>query len=340
MRIGVAWEPGANACYRAADPMNALAARGHEIVPPPDGRGELDPRRLAGCDVVHVYRRANDDARRVLRQLAQSGVAITYDNDDDLSALPKESTTFRTHGGLEGQRIFNVTVKAGRMAGVMTTTSDVLADAYLRAGVPHVEVIENSINPAIARPRYRHDGVVVGWVAATEHHADAARLRIVDALERVLAAHPEVRVETIGVSLGLSERHANTRHVDLVELPARMASWDIAIAPLVDIPWNRARSDIKLKEYAASGIPWLASPVGPYAALGEQQGGRLVEDEGWFDALDRLVSRPRERRRLARRGSRWAAAHTIDATADRWEGVLRQALIYRRASAPPVRLVG
>jgi len=41
-------------------------------------------------------------------------------------------------------------------------------------------------------------------------------------------------------------------------------------------------------EYAASDLPWLALPVGPYAGLGEEQGGGLVDD-AWFDALERVV---------------------------------------------------
>jgi hypothetical protein len=59
--------------------------------------------------------------------------------------------------------------------------------------------------------------------------------------------------------------------------------------------------------------------------LGEQQGGRLVPDGGWFEALDRIVSRPRERRRLSRKAQRWAKRQTIDAIADRWEEVFVQA---------------
>jgi glycosyltransferase involved in cell wall biosynthesis len=108
-----------------------------------------------------------------------------------------------------------------------------------------------------------------------------------------------------------------------------VGGFDIGIAPIADLPGNRARSDIKVKEYAASGVPWLASPVGPYVGLGEPEGGRLVPDDGWFEALDRLVSRRRERKRLGRRGERWAKGQTIDAGADRWESVFLDASAYR-----------
>lgn len=325
MRIGVAWEPGANANYRAVDPMNAMGRRGHEIVGPPDDQGELDLRRLLSCDVVHVYRRANDDARRVLTELNRAGVPFTYDNDDDLSEMPKESATYKTHGGLNAQRIFGMTVKAACMARVVTTPSEVLADKYVRGGAKRVEIIENQVNPAWPRPRMAHEGIVIGWVAAHEHRADAERLRIREVLLDVLAKHPDVRVECIGVNLGLPERYKHDAWVPLPQLPARMGGWDIGIAPMVDIPWNRARSDIKLKEYAASEVVWLASPVGAYRALGEKQGGRLVADSDWLSALDAVIAGNRARRKLAANGRKWAKRQTIDAVADRWERLLQDA---------------
>jgi len=113
--------------------------------------------------------------------------------------------------------------------------------------------------------------------------------------------------------------------VEFTDLPDRIGGFDIGIAPLADIAWNHARSDIKLKEYAASGVPWLASPVGPYLGLGEGEGGRLVPDDGWFEALDRLVSRPRERRKLSKKASAWAKRQTVDAAAERWERVFSEA---------------
>jgi glycosyltransferase involved in cell wall biosynthesis len=137
----------------------------------------------------------------------------------------------------------------------------------------------------------------------------------------VVEKHESVRVECIGVDLGLPERYRHHSTVPFKELPRRIGGFDMGIAPMVDITFNQGRSDIKLKEYAASGVPWLASPVGPYLGLGEEQGGRLVPDEGWFEALDRLVSQGRERRRLGREGKKWAKTQTIDAMADRWERV-------------------
>jgi glycosyltransferase involved in cell wall biosynthesis len=319
MRLGVVWESNNNAHYRAIDPMRAMERRGHEVVWPADGKGRPDLMRLGGCDVVHVYRRCEQNTLDVLARLARSGTAITWDTDDDLTAIPKESPVYSRTGGLTARRIFAQTVKAAKLARSVTTTNELLASKYRRAGVERVDVIGNYLAPKVSRPRRRHDGVVIGWIAGLEHRADVARIPVADALRRLMAEHQGVRVECIGVDLNLRERYRHDARVPFRELPRRMAAWDIGIAPLANIPINRTRSDIKLKEYAASRVVWLASPVGPYAGLGEEQGGRLVPDDGWFEALERLVTQRRERRRLARHGRAWAKRQTVDAVADRWE---------------------
>lgn len=320
MRLGLVSEAKSpNAFYRAIGPLTAMEGRGHEVIWPASDEGTGDPRQLATCDVVHVYRRADDETRRMLSKLMRSGVPITYDNDDDSTAAPKQSPVYREVGGFKGQRIFLATVQVARWAGLFTTTSDVLAEKYRRAGVERIQVIGNYLMAESFGSRRRHDGIVVGWVAAGEHREDAARIEIADALRRLTAKHETVRVECIGVNLALPERYRHDGFVPFFELPARVSGFDVGIAPLADTTFNRARSDIKLKEYAAAGVPWLASPVGPYVGLGEQQGGRLVADDGWFEALDHLVTHDRERRRLARRAEKWAKSQTIAAIAARWE---------------------
>jgi hypothetical protein len=319
MRLGVVWESNNNAHYRAIDPMKAMEQRGHDVAWPADGKGAPELSRLGGCDVVHVYRRCDDATLGVLARLARSGTAITWDTDDDLTAIPKESPVYKTTGGLKARQIFAQTVKAARLARCVTTTNELLAAKYRRAGIGSVEVIGNYLAPKVSRRPRRHEGMVIGWVAGLEHRADVARIPVADALRRLIAEHEDVRVECIGVDLALGERYRHDPRVPFRELPRRVGAWDIGIAPLADIPMNRTRSDIKLKEYAASRVVWLASPVGPYAGLGEEQGGRLVPDDGWFEALERLVTNRRERRRLARKARAWAKPQTVDVVAERWE---------------------
>lgn len=319
MRIGVVFVPCHNAQYRAVFPANAMVQRGHELVFSPTTDGSADLRLLSRCDVVHVYRRSDRQTLKVLKALQRSRTPMIFDNDDDHTVVPEESPNYDEWRGGKGQRIFAATVAAARMAHTMTTTNEVLAERYRQAGIRRIEVIGNYLAPAIPRPRAAHDGLVIGWIAGGEHYADVARIDIADALQRLVAKHPNVRVECIGVDLRLARNYRHDPEIPFHDLPERIGGFDIGIAPLADIACNRARSDIKLKEYAASGVPWLASPVGPYRGLGELEGGRLVPDDCWFEAMDRLASNPGERVRLGQNAQVWALTQTVDAVAGRWE---------------------
>ncbi len=91
---------------------------------------------------------------------------------------------------------------------------------------------------------------------------------------------------------------------------------------------------MKLKEYAVCGVPWLASPVGPYLGMGEKQGGRLVADDDWAAALDRLVTRGRERGKLAKKSRAWGERQWAVRNLDVWEAALQEAIERARARTP------
>jgi hypothetical protein len=326
VRIGAAFEPTAAAFYRGKYPLEAMMRRGHEIVWPAHHSGEAKVEEFDGCDVVYVFRRSEDPLRRALAPLVARGVGLVWDTDDDLSAVPRRSPNYKEIGGLRGQQRFAETVRMARLAHLMLASTETIKAKYERSGIEGIEVVENYLPPRIRRRRARHDGLVIGWIAGGEHTEDALALGLRETLERVLARHPDVRVETIGVDLGLGgDRYVRHAMVHFNDLPQHMAYYDIGIAPLIDIPFNAARSNIKVKEYAASGVPWLASPRAPYRPLGEREGGLLVEDDAWEAALEELIGNKRRRGQLARAGKSWAKTQRIDQVADRFERLLRTA---------------
>jgi hypothetical protein len=325
VRIGAAFEPTAAAYYRGVYPLEAMMRRGHDIVWPAHNSGDAKLRELEDCDVIYVFRRSEEPLRRALAPLVARGVGLVWDSDDDLSAIPRRAPNYKTNGGIRGQRRFAETVRIARLAHLVTTSTETIKAKYEGEGVGAIEVVENYLPPRIRRSRERHDGLVIGWIAGAEHTEDAIALGLRETLQRVLSRHPDVRVETVGIDLGLNERYVRHVSAHFNALPQHMARYDIGIAPLVDIPFNAARSNIKVKEYAASGVPWLASPRASYRDLGEREGGQLVEDDGWETALEDLIRDKRRRKTLARAGKSWAKTQRIDGVADRFERLLRTA---------------
>ena len=75
--------------------------------------------------------------------------------------------------------------------------------------------------------------------------------------------------------------------VPLFELPTVYANFDVGIVPLNDIPFNRAKSFIKGLEYAAAGIPFVASDLPEYKYLSEFGVGRVASNQKqWESHLD------------------------------------------------------
>jgi glycosyltransferase involved in cell wall biosynthesis len=335
MRIGVIYKEEAriNAQYRALMPAKTLMRRGHELVCYGPSSDALPMKELSQCDLVHVYRAAEPKLIAALKQLREDGVALSWDNDDDLTLLPKDSPSYRKMGGLIAERDFVWQMRAIKLAHLVTTSSAALAEKFRRVGGNHVAIIDNYLpRDFLFGRRKRHDGLVVGWTAGLEHRADARMLGFEPVLQQILADHPQVRVVTLGLKLNIShERYEHRRSVEFLRLPQVIREFDIGLAPLADIPFNRSRSTIKAKEYAAAGVPWLASPVGQYTSLGPSQGGRLVSDDEWYGAISELIRHRRQRKLLGTRARLWAHQQAIRHNIDRWEREFEAAI--RRARA-------
>lgn len=334
MRIGALNNPElVNSNYRSYQPLAAVARRGgHEVVRNQRGR-PLSLRELLRCDVVHVHRVADAGTRSAVHRLQDAGIGIVWDNDDDLTAIPRWNPNYHRLG-VAGRRDRAAGIRDMlRLADVVTTPSSVLAEQFRALGARDVRVIENHLPPAFmaSRRRQAREGIVIACAGALEHQADYQRLQLREVLSSLLDEHSDVRVLCVGVALDLpSDRCRQLRRVPFYDLVDVLATADVGIAPLIDIPWNQTRSNVKLKEYAAAGLAWLASPVGPYLGMGGRQGGRLVPDDGWREGLARLIVKTRERRRLAKQGAKWVKQEAIDLHARVWEQALHDAAEHAR----------
>jgi hypothetical protein len=334
LRLAVLPQGTANGRYRAVLPLQELARRGHSVVWPTDP--SFAPLRdgtgppSAGWDALHVQQLHDEEALETMRCVRRAGIALVWDTDDDLSAVTRGSQAWNRLGGRRGiRRHFGQALTAARTAHVVTTTNEHLARVYREHGCEQVVAVENYLAPQdLAHGRKRHQGVVIGITAAGEHEPDVRRMKLGETLERLLERHDGVRVIAVGVDLRLRSEH-RYQYVwgcEIEELIPIESEFDIGLALLCDTPFNRARSNVKLKEYAAAGAMWLASPVGPYAGMGEDQGGLLVRDGEWLPMLEALLTDHDRRRALAARAHAWAKGQTIRAGAARWQAVFRDAV--------------
>lgn len=328
-----------NSIYRSLIPMEALAQRGHQVHV--EERNEVpDPRRFHSFDVVHMWRCYHAPMLVLARALQAANVPIVWDNDDDLTAIPKTNPGYKRIGGLAGQRQLADMTRMMRMASIVTAPSQRLVDRFRQLSGGDARLVENYLPDRFVPPRRRlpRRGFSIGWLAALEHRHDYELLGLRETFLMLLERHPQVVLTTIGLNLTLD--HSRYRHITITpygELPALLSQFDLALAPLADIPFNRARSNVKLKEYGAMGVPWLASPIGAYAEMGAEEGGMLVPDGGWLEALELLVTDGERRKRLATAASAWAQRQTIAHHVDEWETVLQDAIARTQPARPPER---
>jgi glycosyltransferase involved in cell wall biosynthesis len=331
VRIGFVYSGVSNAIYRSIGPADVLARLRNDVLKVGHGAdGRIDPAGLFGCDVVHFYRSSHAEAQRLAAKLQAAGVAIVWDNDDDPRLIPPETRGRIKTTKREIEQEFANQLKMLRRADVVTTTSERLAELYRQSGARKVVRIENYLLPWQRSSRRRsHDGLTIGWVAGFEHRADAMALGISDVLSRVLERHHDARVVTVGAHLDIdSPRYEHRDPIPVTELAACLRAFDIGIAPLADIPMTHARSNVKLKEYAGAGLPWIASDRGPYVGMGPSEGGCLVGDGEWEQGLDRLIASRRERRRLRRRGKAWARSQMVHRHIFQWIEVFEEAVAH------------
>jgi glycosyltransferase involved in cell wall biosynthesis len=323
---------------RLVQPFDVVAAGAADLlVEQVDGRSVLH--RVADMLVCQRHAVATvAEADRLIEHCRRHGMRLVYDLDDDLLDIPDdhpEAASLRARAAvvlrllLAADRVWVATpALASRLAGVR----------------PDAEVVPNALDDRLWQPPppRRADGRIgIVYIGTATHDADLAFLTpVAAALRRRYGAR--IRFEVVGVTTrdlpaGFDRRlpdgdAANASYAGFVEWFGRQR-WEIAVSPLVEGPFNRCKSAIKLMDYAAVGLPIVASRHPEYAAaFGDDHGVFLVENDeaAWVDAFSRLIDDAAAREqagRLAREHCH--ARHTLSRQKD-----FREALI-RGAAAPP-----
>ena len=279
------------------------------------------------ADIFVTQRYAVEDidaADALIRHCRDHRITLLYDLDDDLRHIPRDhpdAVLLRPRARVVSRLI--------RGAGAVWASTPALANtlADLRADV---RVVGNGLDERLwtaPTPPPRHGPLRVLFMGTATHDVDFA------IVESALARLKSVFTESVAIDLlGVSSRPDMPIWLNRVSMPVHATSsypgfvnwmtqqhWDIGIAPLADTPFNRCKSSIKTLDYAALGLPVLASDRDVYrGSLADGPGGWLVPDnEGaWFIALSRLLREGPLRRRLSEGARAAFAGSTLAAQAD------------------------
>ena len=347
--------------YRVQQKRQACAVRGipFVVVRPQASAEVLSQVQLAS--LLIVYRQPMSMLlQEVIAEARRLRVPVVYEADDivyrqdlvaanpNLATLPADLRAAVIAGAAD--------YAAGLRAcdGVISSTRP-LADDMARGVTGPAAVIENGIDAEmwsmargidldLAAGRIRRsegagagggdaaaDGgeVVIGYGSGSRAH-DADLALAAPALARILTEFPQVSLRLFGPVAPPPELVRFSKRIERVPiLPQGEYLWefahaDIALAPLLDVPFNHYKSQVKYAEAGLVRLPLVASPTVYATYVDDGRTGFIADgDEQWYQVLRALVTDPQLRRRVGDAARADITRWDVDgAIADQFEAML------------------
>jgi glycosyltransferase involved in cell wall biosynthesis len=292
------------------------------------------------ADVMLFQRPTKEDSLMVMERAQRHGVKAVVEIDDDVFHVPKDfEAPYKFYGK---KKVREIVATAIENADAITTTTRPLADA-LSAKVKGRKwfVIDNAVDVEHWEEAYTERQsrdrawVTLGWMASGSHKIDAPL--VVNVMKRLMKEHKNLRLHLIGW-VGFKEmgkwidkykkRVVAEQWIKYELLPMCMRDMDIGISPLVDNAFNRAKSSLKVWQYAALGVPSVVSPLDPYnEAIEDGKNGMFAvgnSEESWYDCLKQLILDAEMRERMGAEARKTLLAeHDLRQTAIQWVDVFR-----------------
>ncbi len=262
--------------------------------------GQIDTEQVSSADLVLIQRDFPKHLaayERILALARLEAKPVVLDLDDWLLELPENHPDRISHYYAAG--LFPI-LRAALEADAVTVSTEHLGDQVSRLNNSNW-TLPNYIDEDIwglIPPSQASDGPIqIVYMGGDTHIPD---------VELVTPVLVEVlRRYTGRVALHLVGMHPNPLLSSLPNVTctpfimdyasyARFASeqhFDLAIAPLIDNPFNRCKSSIKCLEYSALGLPAVYSNIPPYTKfVSDGENGLLAStSEEWLQAIVRLI---------------------------------------------------
>ncbi len=303
--------------YRVKHPMLALQALGHQcdLITLDKGGLRVSNAELAG-DLLVLQRQTSDTVFELLDTLpADMRPKTVYEVDDN----PWEWHSWdpiHTELGFEyGKRVREV---MGRCDAVTCSTPTLAMRIRREFPAMPIWVVPNAIDYQVRDWSAVEDreaagtsnNLVLGWTGSVHHTRDGQAL--LQALPTIFDAYPETLflMQCCQSVYGewtrqykLQEYKDRLRWVPplaFVQHPTIYSLFDINLAPLERTKFNACKSDLRLIEGGAHGVPYVASRIEPYVDFHRQSGGiggyLASTPTEWVTGIANLLDGEREAR--------------------------------------------
>lgn len=326
--------------YRMHVPLTELARHGHSVVfrsgGDEEGNKPIVLSEMQGYDIVIGQRFNHYGGLGTWRRARGPFNRLVYEIDDDVfSVTPANWQAFHVYSKPE---IIEAVTHMASVADLITTTTEPLADVMRRkTGNENVAVLPNCVPgwllDAERVPRQRP---AIGWQGGASHGLDVGL--IVGPVRRFLKRFPGWDFRLGGTdfreTFKAGDRAAFTPWIPVYEdAPGYYATidFDIGLAPLLDSEFARAKSNVKVLEYAAKGIPSVASDCAVYRSFIEHgKNGFLVKREHeWLTFMSVLAGDDQLRRQMGEAARETARERIIEKSWARWEAAYEKLFVPR-----------
>lgn len=309
-------QPNGCAWYRCVLPGTELQKRGWVCgvgIPgfnQKDGFGMITgtDKAVHGWDIIVLKLVMHKDVLAGMDRAEEMGQKIVVDIDDFFDGLSPTNRAYEaTDPKKNPDNNREIYAEIIRRSFAVICSTQFLFDYYSKIH-KNVFLVRNGIDLHRYRSLYnlnkkrqtaRPNRATIGWVGATPWRSGDLEQLSSFIGNYILTNNQKVRFHHSGhlpsapsaaEQLGIDKRFVTTNHLaPISDYPGLFNGIDIGIVPLTDIPFNHAKSFIKGLEYAAAGIPFIASPVPEYKFLFDSGVGRVASTpEEWIYHFNEL----------------------------------------------------
>ena len=268
------------------------------------------------ADRIIVHRRLLEP--REARRFGAAGKPIYLDLDDAIMFDADQRSRLSLW-----KRRRRLAATAGVLTGVVAG-NEYLLEFFRSRGVSGV-ISPTSVEPDhyVVKQHAPTETPTLVWIGSnsTMKYLEA----LMPALEATASKISGLRLLTI-CDRQVRSRLIRTEHVawSLETEASSLSRGDIGIAPLPEDRWTLGKCAFKIVQYLATGLPVIASPVGPQREMATEQNGFLAQStEQWISAIERLAGDADLRAKMGAASRELAErSYSIRAVCDVWARTL------------------
>lgn len=304
-------QPNGCAWYRCYLPMKSMqkdmyqSGMGFPGFSDEHGFGILIPdnKAIHGWDIVVLKLIMLERVVEQVEKAVAKGQKIVVDLDDHMEGLEKSNLAYHmTSPEKNAKNNREHYFKIIENATALTTSTPFLQEFYQKKHPNKpVYLVRNGIDVDRWKPRKDYSGYLptFGWVGATPWRS--GDLEILNPFfgefikQQNCKFHHSgsiVNAPSVSQKIGIDHNIYSSEPMQPINnYPKMFRKIDVGIVPLTNVDFNKAKSFIKGLEYAAAGIPFIASPLPEYEYLAEKGVGRIARNqEEWLFHAEELLS--------------------------------------------------